>query len=67
MQPQIEELLALELNTLLPGESVILSRLQAMISNLRGVVDVAIVSPVANITPTDLEWARLGTVTLGVL
>lgn len=67
LQPQIEELLALELNTLLPGESVILSRLQAMISNLRGVVDVAIVSPVANITPTDLEWARLGTVTLGVL
>ena len=67
LQPQIEELLALELNTLLPGESVILSRLQAMISNLRGVVDVTIVSPVANITPTDLEWARLGTVTLGVL
>lgn len=67
LQPQIEELLALELNNLLPGENVILSRLQAMISNLRGVVDVAIVSPTANIQPNDLEWARLGTVTLGVL
>lgn len=44
-----------------------LSRCAAAVSGLAGVADVVITAPAANVQPTDLQWCRLGTLTLEAL
>ncbi len=53
---------------LAPGDAVIKSKLEALISDVDGVLDRALSSPAANITPlvnnTQIGWAVLGAVSL---
>ena len=48
-----------------------LDRVQAdaahAVGGLAGVADVVITAPAANVQPTDLQWCRLGTLTLEAL
>lgn len=70
-QAQIQAALAGYFNQLSPGDSVIRSRIEALVSDLPGVVDRAIVQPTANVVPLvdagKVEWVRLGNVTVGAL
>ena len=70
-QAQIQTALAGYFNQLAPGDSVIRSRIEALVSDLPGVVDRAIVQPTANVVPLvdagKVEWVRLGNVTVGAL
>ena len=70
-QAQIQTALAGYFNQLSPGDSVIRSRIEALVSDLPGVVDRAIVQPTANVVPLvdagKVEWVRLGNVTVGAL
>ncbi|MCG8993205.1 baseplate J/gp47 family protein [Laribacter hongkongensis] len=58
-------------NQLEPGETAIKSRIEALVSDLSGVVDRAVTQPAANVVPlvdaTKVEWVRLGTVTVVLL
>ena len=56
-----------EIADLRPGEPLVLSRCAAAVSGLAGVADVVITAPAANVQPTDLQWCRLGTLTLEAL
>lgn len=71
IKPQIEEALNAYFNQLVPGDSAIKSRIEAIISDLNGVVDRAVSQPTGNIdaevTPEHVEWVRLGTVTVEAL
>lgn len=70
-QAHIEAALGAYFNQLAPGETAIKSRIEALVSDLSGVVDRAVTLPVANVVPTVdaslVEWVRLGTVTVGAL
>lgn len=70
-QAQIEAALGTYFNQLAPGETAIKSRIEALVSDLSGVVDRAVTLPAANVVPTVdasmVEWVRLGTVTVGAL
>ncbi|KZE34188.1 baseplate J/gp47 family protein [Crenobacter luteus] len=70
-QAQIEAALTTYFNQLAPGETAIKSRIEALVSDLSGVVDRAVTLPAANVVPTVdasmVEWVRLGTVTVGAL
>ncbi|MCW3479748.1 baseplate J/gp47 family protein [Neisseriaceae bacterium JH1-16] len=65
-QAQIGTALASYFGQLAPGETAIKSRIEALISDLAGVVDRAVTQPTANVVPatddTKVEWVRLGTV-----
>ncbi|MCB6182303.1 baseplate J/gp47 family protein [Leeia sp. TBRC 13508] len=54
-----------------PGDTVIKSKLETLISDLTGVVDRAITLPAANVVPTNtstvLQWCRLGAVTVSAM
>ncbi|BBF86268.1 phage FluMu protein gp47 [Aquitalea magnusonii] len=70
-QAQIEAALGIYFNQLAPGEAAIKSRIEALVSDLSGVVDRAVTLPAANVVPTVdasmVEWVRLGTVTVVAL
>lgn len=70
-QAQIEAALGTYFNQLAPGETAIKSRIEALVSDLSGVVDRAVTLPAANVVPTVdagmVEWVRLGTVTVVAL
>lgn len=53
--------------TLEPGDPVFLSRIETAISGVAGVVDRKVSAPAANVAMGELEWARLGTVTVELL
>lgn len=65
-QPQLEAALAGFFAGLAPGERLVRSRLEALISDLPGVVDRQLISPAANVEPANdkdkVEWLRLGKV-----
>ena len=53
-----------------PGDSVVLSQLEAVISNVAGVVDRKMTTPAANLVPdmvNEVEWFMLGVLTVTVL
>ena len=62
-----DEVSEAEIADLRPGEPLVLSRCAAAVSGLAGVADVVITAPAANVQPTDLQWCRLGTLTLEAL
>lgn len=66
-QDAIETALAAYFDTLEPGDTVYLSRIQAAIMGVDGVVDCQVSAPAANVTLGAIEWARFGTVTVGLL
>ncbi len=66
-QPLIEAALAAYFDTLEPGDPVYLSRIETAISGVSGVVDRVVTLPAANVAVGEIEWARLGTVSLEVL
>jgi len=59
------------LGALAPGEMLKCSQIEAMISNLAGVVDRTLVTPVSNVKASDnpelIGWIRPGVITLGVM
>lgn len=63
---QIEVLLSGYFGLLAPGETALRSRIEALISDMTGVVDRVLVEPAANVVPTVderlIEWPKLGTV-----
>jgi uncharacterized phage protein gp47/JayE len=63
----VETALAAYFATLEPGDPVYLSRIETAISGVLGVVDRVVTSPTANVPMGAIEWARLGTVTVGLL
>lgn len=67
-QPLIEAALRSYDGVIAPGDAVIRSRIEAVISDVSGVVDRNVLSPAANIIPevsqSRVEWYRLGSVTL---
>ncbi len=66
-QTPVEEALSAYFATLEPGDAAYLSRIETAISGVSGVVDRQVVAPAAMITAGDIEWPRLGVVTLEVL
>lgn len=67
LRPDVLDALETEIATLRPGEPLVLSRCAAAVSGLAGVADVVISEPAANVQATDLQWCRLGTLTLEAL
>lgn len=67
VRPDVRAALEAEIADLRPGEPLVLSRCAAAVSGLAGVADVVITAPAANVQPTDLQWCRLGTLTLEAL
>ena len=67
LRPDVRAALETEITDLRPGEPLVLSRCAAAVSGLAGVADVVITAPAANVQPTDLQWCRLGTLTLEAL
>lgn len=53
--------------TLEPGDPAYLSRIETAISGVPGVVDRVVATPAANVDMDAIQWARLGTVTVGLL
>lgn len=68
VQAQISDALGAYFDTLAPGDAVYKSRIEAIISDIPGVVDRIVTAPAANVAPvvdaTKVEWARLGAITL---
>ena len=64
LRPDIRAALESEIDSLRPGDPLTLSRCAAEVSGLSGVADVVITVPAANVQTTDLQWCRLGTLTL---
>lgn len=68
---QIEAAAGSYFNLLAPGETAIKSRIEALVSDISGVVDRAVTLPAANVVPvvdaSVVEWCRLGTVTVVAL
>lgn len=58
-------------NRLAPGETLIRSQIETLISLIPGITDRTITRPVGNVTPTVneliVEWIRVGTVTIGLM
>lgn len=63
-QAQAETDLAAYFDTLDPGDTVYLSRIETVISSLEGVVDRVVTSPADNVEVDPIRWARLGSVVL---
>lgn len=54
-------------NTLIPGDTLIVSQCEAVVNNLVGVVDRKFTAPITNLKAdvlTKIEWFRLGTITV---
>ncbi|MCW3482115.1 baseplate J/gp47 family protein [Neisseriaceae bacterium JH1-16] len=70
-QAQIAAGLADYFTQLAPGDSAIRSRLEALVSDISGVVDRQLLQPSANVKPvsdeTKVEWVRLGRVTVSLI
>lgn len=64
LKPSIVTALEDEVARLAPGDTLVLSRCVAAVASISGVDDVAVVTPAANVSPTALQWCRLGDVTL---
>lgn len=64
----LRQVLAAHFSSLAPGSKLYKSRLEALISDLPGVVDRQLLSPADNIAPTvnekTVEWLRLGKLTV---
>lgn len=70
MQQTIHDALAGYFNNLSPGQDLILSQCEAIVSDLIGVVDRRITSPSANKianVQTKIEWFRLGNVNVSLM
>lgn len=67
----IQDALAEYFNGLNPGETVVKSRIEALVSDLTGVADRTMSAPATNVVPTVntsvVEWCRLGTVTVTLM
>ncbi|MFV0421626.1 baseplate J/gp47 family protein [Oleidesulfovibrio sp.] len=65
---QLEQALFAFFATLVPGDLVVRSHLEAIISGMAGVLDRSLITPAANVQAvvdaTRLQWPRLGQVTL---
>lgn len=66
-QAAVEAALNSYFETLEPGDEVYLSRIEAAISGVSGIVDRVVTLPAANVGVTATQWARLGVVTLEVM
>lgn len=53
--------------TLEPGDPVYLSRIETAISGVSGVVDRLVTAPAANVDMGEIQWARLGAVSVELL
>ncbi len=60
--------LAIYINSQKPGTIILKSRIEAILSNIKGVKDRVVHTPAANVVPlvdvTHMEWAQFGTATL---
>jgi len=66
-QAAIETALGVYFATLEPGDTAYLSRIETAISGVDGVVDRQVTSPTASVAAGEIEWPRLGTVTVELL
>lgn len=69
-QTRIRGALAEYFDSLIPGDTVIVSRLEAAVSNIEGIVDRRLLSPQGNRaadTANKIEWFKLGRVTVGTM
>lgn len=68
LQSSLETDYSVYFDTLIPGATVVKSKLDAIVSNSIGVTDSIVVEPAMNVVPTVdatiVEWARFGTVSL---
>lgn len=68
---KINAVLANYYANLVPGSSYIKSAVEALVSDIAGVIDRAITSPAANVVPTvdatAVQWCRLGTVAVNLM
>jgi uncharacterized phage protein gp47/JayE len=68
VQTQLEQALAVYFRDKAPGDLVVKSRIEAVVSGLPGVVDRVVTSPAANVQALvdaeHLQWPRLGAVTV---
>jgi uncharacterized phage protein gp47/JayE len=68
---RIEDALEEFFSYIQPGDTVYKSQIEGIISGIVGIVDRAVSAPAANVVPTvdasDVEWPRLGTVTVGAI
>ncbi|WP_246880977.1 baseplate J/gp47 family protein [Chromobacterium violaceum] len=69
--PLLQQTLQAYFSGLAPGERLVKSRIEALISDLPGVQDRKLNSPAGNVDPisdpTKVEWLRLGKLTVGLL
>lgn len=67
----VHEVLDSYYNNIAPGETVVKSAVEALISNIEGVNDRLIVSPAFNVAPTvdatTVQWCRKGTVNVSLM
>ena len=66
-QREIEKVLSQYFNTLIPGDNLIISQCEALVSDIIGVVDRHFVTPTVNKQAdiqSKIEWFRLGTITV---
>lgn len=65
---QIESALGFYFGALIPGETAYRSRMEALISDIPGVIDRSLSTPASNVVPvvdaTKVEWLRLGAVSV---
>jgi uncharacterized phage protein gp47/JayE len=66
-QTAIEAALGVYFATLEPGDTAYLSRIETAISGVTGVVDRKVTSPAASVEAGEIQWPRLGTVTVELL
>lgn len=66
-QTAIETALAAYFATLEPGDTAYLSRIETAISGVDGVVDRQVTSPAASVAAGEIQWPRLGAVTVELL
>lgn len=69
--PRIQTLLTAENARLAPGDTLLRSRLETLVSSLPGVVDRAISVPTANVVPevsaSRVQWCRVGSINVVLL
>ena len=66
-QTAVGTALAAYFATLEPGDTAYLSRIETAVSGVSGVVDRQVTSPAGNTSAGEIEWLRLGTVTVELL
>lgn len=68
---EIEDSLRAYFDTLIPGSTCVKSQIEALISNVPGVVDRQVILPAANVTATVdesiVEWIRFGVLTVNLM